>query len=60
VTGGVAVIINRLQFKEATDRANRQATSAPVQAHLRIDPGELACIDEPATDAVVTAEVAGS
>jgi uncharacterized phage protein gp47/JayE len=56
VTGVVAVVISRLQFKEAADRNSRQPTSAPVQAHLRIDPGELACIDE--TDAVVNAGVA--
>ena len=58
VTGVVAVVISLLRFKEATDRTNRQPTSAPVQAHLRIDPGELACIDQAVTDAVVDAGVA--
>jgi hypothetical protein len=58
VTGVVTVIIGRLRFKEAADRASRQATSAAVQAHLRIDPGELARIEQPTTDAVIDAEVA--
>ena len=50
VTGVVAVVINCLQFKEATTES--------VQAHLPIDPGELAVIAQPATDAVVNARVA--
>jgi uncharacterized phage protein gp47/JayE len=58
VSGVVAVIIGRLRFKEVADRASRQATPAPVQTHLRIDPGELARIEQPATDAVMEAEVA--
>lgn len=55
VTGVVAVNISLLQFKEATDRATRQPTSEPVQAHLRIDAGELAYLAQPETDAVLGA-----
>jgi hypothetical protein len=53
VDGVLWVSIDRLQFKEQRDRNSHGATGEPVQAHLRIDPSELAVIRDPVTDAVV-------
>ncbi|MBA2712757.1 MAG: putative baseplate assembly protein, partial [Rubrobacteraceae bacterium] len=49
VSGVVAVTISILQFEEESDRTGRQPTIALVQAHLRIDPGELAQLAGPVT-----------
>lgn len=67
VKGVVAVDINRLQFKNASDRQGHGATPEPVQSHLRIyparvigidpvkiAPAELAIIESPATDVDIT------
>ncbi len=60
VQGVVAVDINKLQFKLDADRKTHGATDHPVQARLRLEPNELACVEIPATDAVVTIGVVQS
>ena len=45
VKGVVAVDINRLQFKNTSDRMSHGATEEPVQGHLRIYPARLTSTD---------------
>ena len=54
VDGVVAVDINRLQFKKDEDQDSHGASQDLLQPHLRIFPTELAVIETPATDAIVT------
>jgi predicted phage baseplate assembly protein len=54
VKGVTSVDINRLQFKSGAVGTSHMATTAPVQGHLRIFFTELASIEQPATDIIVT------
>jgi uncharacterized phage protein gp47/JayE len=53
VEGVVSVDVDRLQFKDLADRASHGATADPVQGRLRLEPPELAVIEDPVTDARV-------
>jgi uncharacterized phage protein gp47/JayE len=54
VDGVVAADVNRLQFKNSVDTVSHQATSAPLQKHLRILRNEISVIDNASVDIVVT------
>jgi predicted phage baseplate assembly protein len=52
VTGVAGVFVDRLSVKGSTDDKDKPPAPA-VQGHLRIEPTHLACLENPATDAVV-------
>lgn len=54
VPGVVFADIDRLQLKRAADRLSHGATAAAVQSRLRVEAHELAVLEDPAADAVVT------
>jgi hypothetical protein len=43
-----------LQFKNAADASSHGASADPVQVHLRINDDELATLEDPLNDAVIT------
>ncbi|MGE5324031.1 MAG: baseplate J/gp47 family protein, partial [Actinomycetota bacterium] len=55
VEGVVGADILSLGYKYPVDGLSHGATSAPVQVHLRINADELATLENPATDAVISA-----
>jgi len=55
VEGVTGADITALQFKYSADAVSHGASTDPVQVHLRIDDGELAQLEYPDTDSVITA-----
>ena len=55
VDGVTGADITALQFKYPADAASHGASVDPVQVHLRIDDAELAQLETPGTDSVITA-----
>jgi hypothetical protein len=55
VDGVTGADITALQFKYPADAASHGASATPVQVHLRIDDAELAQLENPDTDSVITA-----
>jgi len=54
VAGIVGVDMVTLQYKDPTDAISHGATADAVQVHLRINDDELAVIEDPETDAIIT------
>jgi Baseplate J-like protein len=54
VAGIVGADLAMLQFKNASDAATHGATADAVQVHLRINDDELATLQDPNTDAIIT------
>jgi hypothetical protein len=55
VDGVTGADITALQFKYPAVAASHGASAGPVQVHLRIDDAELAQLETPGTDSVITA-----
>ena len=55
VAGVVGADLAMLQFKNPSDAASHGATADAVQVHLRINDDELATLQDPNTDAIITA-----
>ncbi len=60
VDGVTAGDVNRLQFKADSDADSHGASADPVQPRLAIFATELAVVDDPAVDIVVTVETVSS
>jgi acylphosphatase len=54
VGGVLGADITTLQYKYSTDATSHGATNDPVQVHLRIGDAELATLENPAGDALIT------
>ena len=54
VSGVTGADITLLQYKHAADAVAHGASSDSVQIHLRIDGAELATLEDPASDALIT------
>ena len=54
VSGVTGADITLLQYKHAADAVAHSASSDSVQVHLRIDGAELATLEDPASDALIT------
>lgn len=55
VEGVIGADVTTLQFKYPADALSHGASADPVQIHLRIDDGDLAELEFPLTDSVITA-----
>jgi phage-related baseplate assembly protein len=54
VEGIVGTDITTLQYKHSADVTSHGATSNAVQVHLRINNDEMAALEDPASDALIT------
>jgi acylphosphatase len=54
VEGIVGTDITTLQYKYSADATSHGATSNAVQVHLRINDDEMAALEDPASDALIT------
>jgi hypothetical protein len=54
VAGVAACDVDKLEFKDPADRTSHGASADAVQPRLRIFPGELPALEDPAGDAVIT------
>jgi hypothetical protein len=54
VSGVTGADVTTLQYKKASDAMSHGASSDAVQMHLRIDGAELAGLEDPIDDAVIT------